>query len=76
MKKTKSVKVSRKYQITIPKNIREIAGIDKMDRVYFEVEEDGKIVLKVLKKSWTDTYAGISKGIFLHDFIKKERSDW
>jgi len=43
MKRTKSVKVSRKYQITIPKNIREIAGIDKMDRVYFEVEEDGRI---------------------------------
>jgi AbrB family looped-hinge helix DNA binding protein len=62
MKRTKSVKVSRKYQITIPKNIREIAGIDKMDRVYFE--------------SWTDTYAGISKGIFSHDFIKKERSHW
>jgi hypothetical protein len=29
MKRTKSVKVSKKYQITIPKNIREIAGIDK-----------------------------------------------
>ena len=76
MKRTKSVKTSRKYQKTILKNIREIAGIDKMEGVYFEVEEDGKIVLKVLKKSWTDTYAGISKGIFSHDFIKKERSDW
>jgi bifunctional DNA-binding transcriptional regulator/antitoxin component of YhaV-PrlF toxin-antitoxin module len=62
MKRTKSVKVSRKYQITIPKNIREIAGIDKMEGVYFE--------------SWTDTYAGISKGIFSVDFIKKERSHW
>jgi hypothetical protein len=62
MKRTKSVKTSRKYQKTILKNIREIAGIDKMEGVYFE--------------SWTDTYAGISKGIFSHYFIKKERSDW
>jgi AbrB family looped-hinge helix DNA binding protein len=57
MKRTKSVKVSRKYQITIPKNIREIAGIDKMDRVYFEVEEDGKIVLSLKNPGLTHTLA-------------------
>jgi len=76
MKTIKSSKVSRKYQITIPRKIREIAGIEKNDRVYFQVDDEDKIILKVLKKSWVDTYAGISKGVFSRKLIKKERSSW
>jgi hypothetical protein len=43
MKRTKSVKTSRKYQKTILKNIREIAGIDKMDRVYLRLTKTAKL---------------------------------
>jgi hypothetical protein len=62
MKRTKSVKVSRKYQITIPKNIREIAGIDKMEGF-------------ILNPGLTHTLA-YQREFFRTDFIKKERSDW
>ncbi len=43
------VKVSSKYQITIPKDIRKALGIEAGDKLYVG-REDGKLVLRPLPK--------------------------
>ena len=47
MPKTRTVKVTRKYQVTIPRDVREELGIRIGDRILVEVEGD-KIVLRPL----------------------------
>ena len=43
------VKVSSKYQITIPKDVREALGLEAGDRLYIGLE-GSKIVLQALPK--------------------------
>jgi len=43
------VKVSSKYQITIPKDVREALGLEAGDKLYVG-REDGKLVLRPLPK--------------------------
>ncbi len=47
MPKTRTVKVTRKYQVTIPRDVREKLGIRVGDRILVEIEGN-KIVLRPL----------------------------
>jgi AbrB family looped-hinge helix DNA binding protein len=50
-----SVIVTRHSQVTIPKKIREAAGIAEGDRVKMKVVEGNKIVIeKANEEAWTD----------------------
>lgn len=50
------VKVSSKYQITIPKNVREALNVKAGDKLYVACEED-KLILRVFRKIENPTEA-------------------
>ncbi len=75
-------KVSHKFQVVIPKNIRELLGISKGDilQVY---EKDDEIVMKKIKsteplslKDLKGLGKEIWKDIDFEEYIRKERESW
>ncbi|VVB53418.1 Antidote-toxin recognition MazE, bacterial antitoxin [uncultured archaeon] len=75
-------KVSHKFQVVIPKDIRELLGISKGDilQVY---EKDDEIVMKktgnktrLSLKDLKGLGKEIWKDIDVEDYIKKERESW
>ncbi len=53
MPKTKlTSKVTQKYQATIPQAVRKKLGIEKGDRVTFEIEDEKVILKKVSSVDW------------------------
>ncbi len=75
-------KVSHKFQVVIPKNIRELLGISKGDilQVY---EKDEEIVMKKIKsteplslKNLKGLGKEIWKNVDVEEYIKKERESW
>ena len=46
--------VTSKGQTTIPKNVREAAGLRAGDRIHFAVLEDGTIIVRVKNRSVRD----------------------
>ena len=75
-------KVSHKFQVVIPKEIRELLGISKGDilQVY---EKDNEIVMKKAeykKPLSLKDLKGLGKEIWenidIEEYIKKERESW
>lgn len=75
-------KVSHKFQVVIPKNIRELLGISKGDilQVY---EKDDEIVMKKVKsteplslKDLKGLGKEIWKDVGVEEYIRKERESW
>ena len=75
-------KVSHKFQVVIPKNIRELLGISKGDmlQVY---EKDDEIVMKKIKHTEPlslKDLKGLGKEIWentdVEEYVKKERESW
>jgi len=64
--KVKEAKISKKGQITVPKEIRELLGIDSGDKVAFYIEKD-----KSVKLSSTDNLEITSKNKSKELEIKK-----
>lgn len=69
--------VTRNYQVTIPKDVRETAGIRVGDKVVFSVEGEKVEVRKLNKEtaekifgSWTEV-----KGSSV-DYVRKMRKEW
>lgn len=71
-------KVSDKYQVVIPKKVREKLKLRKGDRLHVYSFED-KLVLSKNKK-WPDDYLGSQsefwKGIDIAEYLKEERDSW
>ncbi len=71
-----TVVVTRNYQITLSKDIRDITGIEIGEKMVTEATNDG-ILIRRLKKSPVDKAFGIWKtkisGI---KFVDKVRKDW
>jgi AbrB family looped-hinge helix DNA binding protein len=69
--------VTRNFQVTLPKDVRERLRIKEGDRVFVEVDEDGKITIDIMKKSPVDESSGIWKkeaeGV---KYTRKLRKDW
>ncbi len=75
-------KVSHKFQVVIPKDIRELLGISKGDtlQVY---KKDNEIVMKKIKtgeplslKDLKGLGKEIWKDVDVEKYIKKERDSW
>ncbi len=76
---TVMTKVSKKFQIVIPKKVRDSIGISEGDEVSIDVDND-RIVIKVKPKSYTKKLKGLHKDLWKVvdplDYVKNERDGW
>jgi AbrB family looped-hinge helix DNA binding protein len=74
-----SVKVSRRYQVAVPKQARKRLKIQSGDRLLVDIQ-DGMIILMPMKHRYTDALAGLHKEIWQDLDAKKivdgERGEW
>ncbi len=74
-----AVKISRKYQIVIPKKAREILQIEAGDHLLYRVE-DGVIRLRPKPKSYAGLLRGLHREIWkdvdAKTYVRKERASW
>jgi len=74
-----SVKVSTKYQITVPRIARKQLNIKKGDRLIVDVQ-DGVIVLIPQPKRYTDYLQGLHseiwKDVDIQKYLNRERDAW
>jgi len=72
-------KVSSKYQIVIPKKVREALGLEPGDRLLIAAEGD-KAVMRVRPKSYAEHMRGLHKevwqGIDATEYVGEERKSW
>ena len=73
------VKVSSKYQIVIPKRVREELGLRPGDRFLIAIE-DGKVVMRLRPRSYARHLRGLHKevwqGIEATEYVQEERESW
>ena len=73
------VRVSGKYQVVIPKSIREKIGLEKGDELTVSLEGN-TIVLRVRPESFSEYTLGLHrevwKGTDASEYVEKERSSW
>ena len=74
-----AAKVNSKYQITIPKSVREKLNIKQGDRLLIDVQ-DGVIVLIPQPKRYTEYLQGLHgeiwKGVDVEKYLNGERGAW
>jgi AbrB family looped-hinge helix DNA binding protein len=67
--------LSSKNQIVIPREAREALDLKPGDKILFVVR--GKDVLLLQKpKSYRAAIAGIGRGLYPKDYLRKERDSW
>jgi len=74
-------KLSQKYQITIPSEIRKKLGLKKGSRVLIKIRKKKEAVIKPVEISLTEKYKGMGKEVWkrlggAEKYLKKERSLW
>lgn len=74
-------KLSKKYQITIPRSVREVLGLEQGVRLNIRAKGGRKIVLEPLRKSLVSKYKGLSKDVWrklggTDEYLNKERTIW
>jgi AbrB family looped-hinge helix DNA binding protein len=67
--------LSSKNQIVIPREAREALKIKAGDKVLVSVLSNRVIVLEN-PKSHREALAGIARGVYPKDYVKKERKSW
>ncbi len=74
-----TVKVSSRYQIAVPRRVREHLRIRKGDRLLVEVR-GGLVILLPAPQSYVEHMAGLHKdvweGIEGADYVRGEREEW
>lgn len=74
-----TAKVSSKYQIVIPKRVREELGVRPGDRFLIAVE-DGKVVMRLRPRSYARYLRGLHKevwrGLDATEYVRRERESW
>ncbi|HSL81702.1 MAG TPA: AbrB/MazE/SpoVT family DNA-binding domain-containing protein [Thermoanaerobaculia bacterium] len=75
-----SAKLTSKYQITIPAEIRRRLGLAAGDVVYLTLEE-GRVVLRSARGGWTESTRGLGAEVWRAEgggeaAIERERSSW
>jgi AbrB family looped-hinge helix DNA binding protein len=76
--RTVVARVSSKYQVVIPKPVREILGIQPQDKLLFLLDGD-TVVLRPQPTNFTEALQGLHKDIWPEDpdaWLEKERSEW
>jgi AbrB family looped-hinge helix DNA binding protein len=73
------VKVSKKYQITVPSEIRRRLGVKSGDELLIEVR-GGYMVLMPEPRDFSTRLRGLHRevwdGIDAQDFVRRERESW
>lgn len=74
-----SAKLTEKYQITIPTEVRRRLGLQPGDLVYLSFEE-GRIVLRGKRGGWTEASRGLGAEMWREEggsaAIERERESW
>jgi len=75
----KIVKLSSRYQLVIPKEIRKRLGLQAGGELVVELEGE-KVVLYPRPKNYTNYMLGLGKkvwqGIDATEYVRKERESW
>jgi len=75
----KSVKISSKYQIVIPKEIRRALRLEKGDELVF-VAEGGVIYLKAKPRSYVEHMKGLHRELWedmdVNRYLQREKETW
>jgi AbrB family looped-hinge helix DNA binding protein len=76
---TQTAKVSSKYQIVIPKRVRQELGLQPGDRFLITLE-DGKVVMRLRPRSYAQHLRGLHKEVWEEldatEYVQKEREAW
>lgn len=76
---SRTVKISSKYQVVIPKEIREAIKLQPGDQLLVGLE-NGKVVMRLKPKSYARYLRGLHKevwqGVDATDYVKRERESW
>jgi AbrB family looped-hinge helix DNA binding protein len=74
---THSVKVSNRYQITVPEQARKRLKIDSGDRLLVDIQ-DGMLILISEPKNYTGQLAGLHREIWeiSDQYLSGERESW
>ena len=67
--------LSSKNQIVIPREAREALGLKAGDKLIVTVL-GGKVLVLEKPKSYRAALAGIARGLYPKDYLKKERDSW
>jgi len=67
--------LSSKNQIVIPREARKRLGLKPGDKLIVELDGDKVIVLHK-PRSYAKALAGIARGLYGPDYLKKERESW
>lgn len=75
-----TAKLTDKFQITIPAGVRRRLGLKAGDLVYL-VEEEGRVVLRGMRGSWTESTRGLGADVWKEAgggtaAIQVERDSW
>lgn len=69
--------VSTKYQVVIPKEVRELMNIQPRDTVLFLIDGD-TVLMRPKPKSFTQTLRGLHRHVWSDSekWLEEERSSW
>lgn len=74
-----TAKLTDKYQITIPREVRRRLGLRAGDVIYLALEEE-KIVLRGARGGWTEATRGLGADLWKEEgganAIERERDSW
>jgi len=78
---TQTVKVSSKYQVVIPKEIRKKVNLKPKEEVEVTLDiKSAGIIIRPKIKNWAKYMRGLGKEIWrkidVEKYIKEERKDW
>jgi AbrB family looped-hinge helix DNA binding protein len=74
---TISAQISTKYQVVIPKEVRELMNLQPKDTLLFLID-GGTVVLRPKPKSFTKTLRGLHRHLWSESeqWLEDERSSW
>jgi len=75
-----TAKLTDKYQITVPREVRKRLGLQAGDIVYLALEGE-KVVLRGVRGSWTEATRGLGADVWKAEgggtvAIERERDSW
>jgi AbrB family looped-hinge helix DNA binding protein len=73
------VRLSKKYQVVVPRKVRKKLGLDRGDELVVEAR-GGKVVMKPKPKNYTEYMRGLHKKVWADieadKYVKEEREAW
>ena len=73
------VKVGKRYQIVIPKKIRDKVGIKVTDELFIDIQ-GGRVVIQPCPRRYSEYMQGLGKDVWSDtdtvEYVKNERESW